>query len=59
MEFRRRRGSVPPEFELIEKELDDLTEEDQCEFIQDCKALAEGREKGTKPLHDFMAENDL
>ena len=50
---------VPPELELVEEELDGLTEEEQRELIEHCKALTEGREKGAKPLRRFMAENDL
>jgi uncharacterized protein (DUF169 family) len=50
---------VPPELELIEEELDNLTEEEQRELMRDCEALAEGRQKGAKSLRQFIAENDL
>ncbi|MFH1739753.1 MAG: hypothetical protein ABIH23_12145 [bacterium] len=50
---------VPPGLDLIESELDDLTEEEQRELIEDCEAMREGHEKGTKPLRQFMAENGL
>lgn len=50
---------APPELELDDEELDDLTEDEQRELIEDCEAIWEGRHKGTVSWDALKAELKL